>query len=206
MVDFSLIKQKPLFWEIKLNLSLKGRYSLHQAIQTIEGNFHGHFRWLGLIEPDEPDVILFQWQSEVISWEMVEKEKRKNQEIGTFHSTFAPKLKVEAFIRQDDAFWLDFFLEGLSIPFSQPEPEQKLILPSSFIKDQIINDLRYNDHLKAGSNKIFIPLKEMNQPEYRQNFSWKWSYPPDYSILSSIKSGTEHEVQGELFIKAHFKK
>lgn len=203
--QYSATKPQALFWEVKLNLFLKGSYSFQQADRYLEGYYRGHFRWQGLIEPDEPDVILFQYQNERISWEIMEREKRKDQEISFHRSSLAPELKVEAFILEGEAFWLDFFMESFPIPFSWPTPRQNLILPASFIKEQVINNLRYNDHLRAGSNKIFIPLKGLAQPEFRQNFFWKWSYPANYPQLGSHELGSEHEVLVELIIKSRHK-
>lgn len=201
---YSSIRPEGLFWEVNLNLFLKGSYACQQDDRYFEGYYRGHFRWQGLIEPDDPDVILFPYQCERVSWEIIEKEKRKGQEIFSHQPSLAPELKVEAFILEGEAFWLDFFMESFPIPFSLPDPRQKLILPASYIKEQRINNLRYNDYLKVGSNKVFIPVKGLAQPEYRQTFFWKWSYPPHYPHLGTHELGTEHEVVVELVIKSRY--
>lgn len=199
-------RPKPLFWEVRLNLYIKGNYLFHDQSRNLEGSYSGHFRWQGLMEPDEPDIILYHWQSEVVSWQVSEKEKREDQEMTVSRSSNPPQLKVGTFLRQEEAFWLDFILENPPDSFSPSLIEPKIILPASFIRNLIFNGLRYNDYLKNGSNKISVPVNEMNQPELRRNFSWLWSYPSNYPHLDLNELGTEHKVDVELYIKSHYKK
>ncbi len=202
----SQLKPWPSFWEVKINLFIKGNYLLFDQNRSLEGCYHGQFRWQGLLEPDEPDLILYHWQTEVLSWEVLEKEKKGDKETAFSRSSNPPRLKVGTFLREDEAFWLDFFLEDPSDSFSPSQIKRKLILPASFIRNLIVNGLRYNDFLKGGSNKIFVPIKEMAKPEFHQNFSWKWSYPPSYPKLHLNEFGEEHEVNVTVQIKSHYKK
>jgi len=202
---FSQSGPKPLYWEIKLDLILKGSYLFSDKERSIEGNFHGHFLWQGLLEPDEPDIILYHWQTETLIWEISEKEKREGKETNV-PCSLKPRFKVNAFLREGEVFWLDLLLEKEASTFSPSEFETQLVLPASYLRDLVVNGLRYNDYLQAGSNKISIPVKEMNRPEYRQSFSWKWSYPRSYPRLNLNELGEEHEVKIDLHLKAHYKK
>lgn len=202
----SQFRPEPLYWEIKLNLVLKGSYFFSDQERSIEGTFRGHFLWQGLLEPDEPDIILYHWQTETLSWEISEKEKKEGRETNISSSLKPPRFKVNAFLREGEVFWLDLLLEKEASTFSSSEFEPQLILPASYLRDLVVNGLRYNDYLRAGSNKISIPVKEMTRPEYRQSFSWKWSYPPSYPRLNLNELGEEHEVKIDLHLKAHFKK
>lgn len=197
---------RPLFWEVRLNLHIKGNYLVYDQNRRLEGSYSGHFRWQGLMEPDEPDIILYHWPTEVLSWEVLEKEKKEDREMTVSRSSNPPQLKVGTFLRQEEAFWLDFVLENPADSSSPPPIESKIIWPASFIRNLIVNGLRYNDYLKNGSNKIAVPVNEMTKSEFRRNFSWKWSYPADYPSLNLNELGTEYEVEIELYIKSHYKK
>lgn len=196
---------RPLYWEIKLNLTVKGSYLFSNKDRNVEGTFRGHFLWQGLLEPDEPDIILYHWQTETLSWEISEKEKKGGKETNV-PCCLKPWFKVNAFLREGEVFWLDLLLEKEASIFSPSEFESQLILPASSIRNLVVNGLRYNDYLRAGSNKISIPVKEMASPEYRQSFSWKWSYPRSYPRLNLNEFGEEHEVKIDLHLKAHFTK
>lgn len=204
--SFFQSRPNPLFWEVRFNLYIKGNYLFYDQDRNLEGSFQGHFRWLGLMEPDEPDIILYHWQTEVVSWEVSEKEKKGDREMTFSRSSNPPHLKVGTFLRQEEAFWLDFVLEPPLDSFSPFPIESKIIWPASFIRNLTVNGLRYNDFLKSGSNKISVPVKEMTKPEFRRTFSWKWSYPSNYPRLDFKEFGTEHEVEITLYIKSHYEK
>jgi hypothetical protein len=206
VAGFSQSRPKPLYWEIKLNLTLKGSYLFSDKDRSVEGTFRGHFLWQGLLEPDEPDIILYHWQTETLSWEISEKEKREGKETNVPCSLKPPRFKVNVFLREGEVFWLDLLLEKEAASFPSSEFEHQLILPASYLRDLVVTGLRYNDYLQEGSNKISLPVKEMTGPEYRQNFSWKWSYPRSYPRLNLNELGTEHEVKIDLHLRAHYKK
>jgi len=205
IAGFSQSRPRPLYWEIKINLILRGSYLFSDKDRNVEGVFRGHFLWQGLLEPDEPDIILYHWQTETLSWEISEKEKREGKETN-IPCSLKPRFKVNAFLREGEVFWLDLLLEKEASTFSPSEFEPHLVLPASYLQNLVFNGLRYNDYLQAGSNKISIPVKEMSRPEYRQSFSWKWSYPRSYPRLNLNELGEEHEVKIDLHLKAHFEK
>ncbi len=193
------------WWEVIFELSLEGSYFCRLEGRVIDGNFKAVFLWEGLMEPDEPDVILYHLSSRALLWEAKEKETDGFTSRETDFSSHAPpRLAVKSLIRQDDYLLLDFRVESLGIPLSWPQPLYQLLLPSSSIPEQKQPGIRYNDYLDEGSNRLAIPVKEIARQVYEENFSWSWNFSPDLSPFERKHFKTEHRVKARVRIKPHF--
>lgn len=199
-------EQAPRFWQITLELQLEGTYCSRQENHTFQGAFSGAWRWQGVMEPDEPDVILFHLETEVLKWELREKDLVAGKERAVLVSSSSPpRLKVDCLLRQADAFYLDFFLEPLAIPVGVTTPHHRLLLPASASQDLQWERMHYNEYVSHGSNWVVVPAKEIYSQDYEKNFSWSWTFPPGSVLPESSELTSEHQVKLILRIKAHFK-
>jgi len=197
--------QTPRFWQIILELQLEGTYCWHQENHTFQGAFSGAWRWQGLMEPDEPDVILFHLETEVLKWEVKEKDLVAGQERAALVSSSSPpRFRVGSFLRQADAFYLDFFLEPIAIPLGLPAPPHRLFLPASASQDLRWEQMRYNEYVSHGSNWVVVPAKEICGRDYEKNFAWSWTFPHIYARPASPDLTSEHQVKLILQIKPRY--
>lgn len=197
--------QIPRFWEVSLNIQVEGNYSCRLEGRQLEGIFSGSFRWEGVMEPDEPDVILYHFRTHVLFWEVKEKETSGQVSSGFLPvASDPPGLAVTTFLRQGDLFDLHFFIKSFSTPLSSTRPKYRLIMPASFGQDFRGESVRYNDYVFDGSNRIAVSAKELFTRDLSQIITWSWRFPRQPSSEQGEEFRTEHRVKVELNLKRRF--
>lgn len=197
--------QIPRFWEVSLNIQVEGNYSCRLEGRQLEGIFSGSFRWEGVMEPDEPDVILYHFRTHVLFWEVKEKETSGQVSSGFLPvASDPPGLAVTTFLRQGDLFDLHFFIKSFSTPLSSTRPKYRLIMPASFGQDFRSESVRYNDYVFDGSNRIAVSAKDLFTRDLSQIITWSWRFPRQPSSEQGEEFRTEHRVKVELNLKRRF--
>ncbi len=197
--------QIPRFWEVSLNIQVEGTYACRQDGRQLEGTFAGFFCWEGLMEPDEPDVILYHLRTDVRSWEVKEKEAGSSVSSGFLPvASDPPVLTVTTFLRRGDLFDLHFFISSFFVPLSLSRPGCRLIMPASSGQDLRNQNVRYNDYVFEGSNRVAISADELFSRESHHTITWSWRFPPDGLRKEVQEFRSEHRVRVKLEIKPRF--
>jgi hypothetical protein len=215
LIDFSLFfpgilnaqdQQKPRWWEIKMTISTKGEYKQDARDAQCSGTYSFTIAWIGAMEVDQDDYLLYHTSSELQQWEAQERAAypQEIKALTTQDFPDKPELKVNYILKKGDGLYFDFVVRGFDVPLS-PAPEHfYLDLPTSEENTFASSGGSYNPHVRAGSNRIFLDEKQIYRSPLEKSFAWTWKnqawlQETDKNIFQS----NSHSVQVKIIIIPH---
>lgn len=164
----------PPWWEVRIDLAVRGEYTIKDFGATFAGEFACRTRWHGSMEPDGPDFLLYHTTTDVPEWEIVEKAALPNATRIVTQKADAqkPRLRVNFIIRQGGDLRFDFEVDGIRIPLSDSPEKFELILPRS--KECFGEGTGYGDSISKGNNLVSIGAEGLESGHAEKSFSWEW--------------------------------
>jgi hypothetical protein len=164
----------PPWWEVRIDLAVRGEYTIKDFGVTFAGQFSGRTRWHGSMEPDGPDFLLYYTTADVPEWEIVEKTALPNATriVTQKADTQKPRLRVNYIIRQGDDLRFDFEVDGVLVPLSDSPEKFKLVLPRS--KECFGEGTGYGESISKGNNLVAMGAEGLESGHAEKSFSWEW--------------------------------
>jgi len=196
----------PLWWEIILDLRTQGEYRLEGREGRFLGNYTFAVRWLGSMERDDDDYLLYPLDCELRTWDAQETASASNAV--TFFTTGdfrdRPSFVFNYIFRQGQELHLDFGVNGIVIPQAEGPDRTLLLFPASAENNQHDNEISYNNFVTKGSNRIALEETEIYAGSLKRTYSWtwknrRWTLKQQQTIFTSHS----HEVEVKLAIIPH---
>lgn len=171
------------------------------------GTYRFAIRWIGCLEKDDHDYLLYRINSELCNWEAEETEAT-SQNVKSLRTTDfreKPRFKLQYIIRKENNLHLDFIVDRLIIPQDEAEDALVLLLPSSEENDQHNLLVNYNACVLKGSNRVFVEERKIYSGPIEKDFTWTWKlnqWLPESQGLVFTSQG--HRVKVSLAITPHF--
>ncbi|HEK85418.1 MAG: hypothetical protein ACPLZD_06055 [Candidatus Saccharicenans sp.] len=197
------------FWQLCFRLQVEGTYKI--TSENIEGCYRLDLEWLGFLEGDGLDFIIYHLGVYPYVWELREKTPRglltinslgqhKANEVYPF---LPPELKLEYIQGSEKEIIFYFYLKSLPVPIDQKAERPGgflLIFPSIPWKEKLNGEVSLNRKI-IGQKIISIPRSRLKSDEFKENFSWAEEITPKYSTV--VPFYQEHQVKVDIrFIKA----
>jgi hypothetical protein len=196
----------PLWWEIILDLRTQGEYRLEGRGERFLGNYTFAIRWLGCIERDDHDYLLYPLDCELRTWDA--QETASASDAITFFTTSdfrdRPSFTFNYIIRQGHELHLDFNVTGIVIPQAEGSDSSLLLFPASAENDQHDYEVRYNNFVTKGSNRIALEETKIYAGRLERTYSWTWKNERwTLKQQQTIFTSHSHEVEVKLAIIPH---
>lgn len=198
----------PLWWEIVLELKTKGEYRLERpAGGGFSGNYTYSVRWIGCMEVDEQDYLLYPLDSELRQWEA--QETAASPETPAFLTTddfsAKPSFTLKYILRRGRDLYLDFVADGMVFPQNDPEGGVPLLFPSSEENNQQGDELAYNAWVTGGSNRVSLQEAEIYSGPFQKSYAWSWKHQGwQLKQQETVFTVQSHRVEVLLRIIPHF--
>lgn len=172
----STLFPKECWWEILIQLTSKGVYTLEEAKTTYTGRYGYSIQWSGCMEQDGEDFILYHENSELLRWEPQEKKKQSGiPEIKrTKKFSEKPSFAFNYILTKDENIHFDFLIQGFRVPQQGQNPRYYLHLPASKENSYHPTDIAYNLHIYKGSNQVYFSKDDLLNESSKKDFHWSW--------------------------------
>jgi hypothetical protein len=197
------------WWEIIIQLTSKGTYSLEKANTSYSGKYGYTIQWSGCMEQDGEDFILYYENSELLRWEPQENKKRSDiSEIKmTKEFTEKPSFAFNYILTKKDNIHFDFLIRGFHVPQQNQNSRYYLHLPASKENSYHPTDIAYDLHVNKGSNHVHFSRADLLKEHSKKDFHWSWKR---HSSLGSAKEASylthSYDVDVEISILRRLKK
>ncbi len=163
------------WWEVRLELTVRGGYAVRGPAQSCSGEFECRARWEGTLQRDGDDFLLFHARADVPSWRIRETPDPPDagEVLTEFDAPGKPRLRLNYVIRQDDEVRFSFVLEGIDVPLRDSQGKFPLVMPRS--KDPSAGEEEYGKCISDGDNLIAVDDKGLEQKSLEKSFSWDWT-------------------------------
>jgi len=106
------------WWEIIIQLTSKGIYSLKGAKTSYLGKYGYTIQWSGCMEQDGRDFILYHENSELLRWEPEEKKRQSGIPEIKIAKDFSekPSFAFNYILTRKDHIHFDFLIRGFHVP------------------------------------------------------------------------------------------
>jgi len=198
---------KPYFWEIMLVLSSNGDYAVENGERSNIGHYSFILLWLGCMEEDMDDYIIYHETSELVEWNAREEVQSpdSSQIISGDDFSKRPGFDFHYILRRDKNLHFDFQVDGFYVPQESSDPKFYLTLPSSYENKRPSSQVDYNAFLLRGSNSIQIEEEEIYQHMIEKTYCWTWKYHQSLSGKKRpISFSNFHNVKVVLTIIPHY--
>lgn len=167
---------RPAWWEIRLNTTVKGGYTLKGGSSPISGEYTCRARWEGSLERDGEDFLLYHLKTEILEWRLAERTSRPGGEsvLGEKDTDVRPLLRLNYVLKDGPDVQLDFDLMGVPIPLHPFPVKLALEFPSSEVERYLFPGSNYGDFVCQGSNRVVIPGSDLLRSAAKRTFSWEW--------------------------------
>ncbi len=196
----------PLWWEISLDLRTQGDYRLEAREGRFVGNYTFAVRWLGTMERDDHDYLLYPLDCDLRTWDAQETASASNAV--TFFTTTdfrdRPSFIFNYIFRKGSELHLDFSVNGIVIPQAEGPERILLLFPASAENKQHDYEVSYNNFVAKGSNRIALEETEIYAGRLERTYSWTWrSKRWTLKQQQTIFTSHSHEVEVKLAIIPH---
>jgi hypothetical protein len=200
------VQDPPLWWEIVLDLRTQGEYRLEESGRRFLGNYTFAIRWLGCMERDDDDYVLYPLDCELRTWDAQETASASNTLAFFTTSDFRdrPSFIFNYIFRQGHELHLDFNVSGIVIPQPESADSALLLFPASAENNQHDNEMSYNNFVTKGSNRIALEETEIYAGRLERTYSWTWKNERwTLKQQQTIFTSHSHEVEVKLTIIPH---
>jgi hypothetical protein len=164
------------WWDVGLELEVRGTYELKNSEAARTGDFIYRAMWVGTMERDGEDFLLYQVGTTTHAWEAQEKTHRgKDVSVVTEKETASrPVIKLNYILRNGKHLDFDIVVEAIPIPLAPSKEKFSLSLPCSteHVRDR---GLLYNEFITSGSNTIRVPAGALAENSFEKRFRWEWT-------------------------------
>lgn len=166
----------PRWWEITLLLKTDGDFKLDEGGLSTVGNFSFTVQWTGWLEKDDHDYVLYRLDCKLCDWEARETFflSEATRVLTTNDFPDKPDFSLKYLIRVGNNLNLDFLVNGMAVPQADSDDPFPLLLPSSEQNDQKKAEIRYNDCVTKGSNRVEVPEGELYSGPVSRAYAWIW--------------------------------
>lgn len=202
-------QQKECWWEINIQLSSNGTYTLNESKTSYTGKYAYTIQWSGCMEQDGQDFILYHEDSKLLRWKPQEKKKQSGiPEIKITHKfSDKPSFGFNYILTKKENIHFDFLVHGFQVPQQGQNHRYCLHLPASKENSYRPTDITYDLHIYKGSNQVYFHKDALLDESVKKDFHWSWK-------RNSSTGGTEdpsnlshsYDVDVEISILKHLKK
>jgi len=197
----------PRWWEMTLDLKTDGEYKIEGVDGTFKGQYTLAIRWLGCMERDDHDYLLYNLDSELRKWDAHESASSPGAESMRTRRGFRdkPSFDFKYIFRKGEELHLDFLVTGIPVPQSDSEDSFLLLFPSSEENDQHDFQVAYNAFVAKGSNRDCLGEAEIYSGPVAKKYSWAWKH--QQWILKqqrTVFAAQAHRVEVVLSVIPHF--
>jgi hypothetical protein len=197
----------PLWWEIRLDLKTRGEYKLEEKNSRYSGDYTFAIRWTGCMERDDNDYLLYHFEQRLCLWEAQEAASPPQTRGVLTASDFKekPSLNLKYILRRDDDLLLNFLVDGIVVPQSNPEGGFPLLFPSSQENGQHDLQVDYNTCVVSGSNSVSLREAEIYAGPVSKNFAWTWKHEQrQVKKQRAVFTSQSHRAEVWLSIIPHY--
>jgi len=159
-----------------LTVSVSGRYRLEDGTFRAEGEYAYSAAWLGFLEKDDDDFIVYRAGTEERLWKMREAYEGPGGAgtAGEAEAGGRPSLRLKLVSREADQLFVEFEAEGVMVPLGPRENKVRLEFPAS--RAGPTGRLSaYDRSVTKGSNLVVIPLKETRAGRFSGSYEWEYT-------------------------------
>ncbi len=197
----------PDWWEIKILLSTFGDYKLKEGDTLYIGQYSFDVPWIGCLERDMEDFIIYHENWELQNWEAQETAKSLDNSSILTHDKFVdkPNFVFNYIIPKDRYFYFNFFVDGLSIPQNKSKGKYDLELLASEESTKHSSSSNYNQYITEGSNRILLDREKDFSKSTEKAFHWNWKYQKWLDSQNEpVYLAHTYEVDVKISIIPHF--
>lgn len=201
--------QEECWWEIIIQLTSKGEYTLYEGRTFYSGKYAYTIHWSGCMEQDGQDFILYHEDSELLQWEPWEKKKQSGISEIKIVKKFSekPSFALNYILTKQENIYFDFLVHGFHIPQQEPDRQYYLHLPASKENSYHPTDIKYDFHVYKGSNQVCFLKADIFDGSINKDFHWSWKrHSSSESAENSSHLSHSHDVDVEISIMRHLKK
>lgn len=171
---------QPRLWQVFFKLQLSGSY--HCPMAEIEGNYSLEADWLGFLEEDGLDFIIYHLGPYPIRWEITEKtpagiftnmpsRSSKNFKLCNLPP---PELQMEYIQGGEKEIRVYYSLKNLPVPISPSYQRSEfwLYFPSVPWKQTLTDESKIKKKI-IGQKIISLPRSRLESKECQEDFSWR---------------------------------
>lgn len=197
------------WWEVLLQLTSKGTYSLEEENASYSGNYTYTIQWSGCMEQDGEDFILYYEDSDLVRWSPQEKKKLPGRDDVQIKKNFSekPSFDFNYIVAKKDTIHFDFLVRGFRVPQQCRAQRYYLHLPASKESSYHPTDIAYNLHIYKGSNQIYFSKNDLLQDSVKKDFHWSWKrHSSEGDEEQSSYLSHSYDVDVAITISRHIKK
>ncbi|MGD9344616.1 MAG: hypothetical protein PVH84_02055 [Candidatus Aminicenantes bacterium] len=170
------VHARECWWEILIELTSKGTYTLEEADASYSGNYAYTIQWSGCMEQDGEDFILYHEDSDLIRWTPQEKKKVPGSGETQIKKNFSekPSFAFNYILTKKDNIHFDFLVRGFRVPQQRREKRYYLHFPASKENSYHPTDIAYNLHIYKGSNQVYLCKDDLLDKSVTRDFHWSW--------------------------------
>lgn len=162
------------WWEVRLDLSADGEYSVRGGGVPVAGEYACRARWEGRLEQDGEDFLLVHLRTEILDWRLREWSGPAGREdVLEAPAEVRPELRMSYVLKDDREVEFVFELGGVAIPLHASPLTVPLELPRASGRAPGEPGQRYGDFVCRGSSRVAIPETDLHGRS-RRRFSWDW--------------------------------
>ncbi|MCI4445328.1 MAG: hypothetical protein JHC32_04805 [Candidatus Aminicenantes bacterium] len=192
------------FWQIIFRFQSRGSYKVTSG--KVEGNYTLTQEWLGFLEEDGPDFIIYHLEVRLISWDFTEKTSdgflavslNGKDKIKKNINPKPPEFRMEYIKGEEKEICFYFSLDSLPIPINKKPGQQEWLLafPSIPWEEKNMKEIGLKKKI-TGRKRVSLSREKLELPEYQENFGWEEKTSLQSSNAESFSQ--EHQVQISVF-------
>jgi hypothetical protein len=166
--------QQEKFWQVFFKLEISGEYK-SSASDYLQGFYCLDLEWLGFLEEDGLDFIIYHLGLYPSRWEITEKSATgvlTSSEDGK-REVPVPGFRLEYVRGEEKEIYFYFSVDNLSIPLNKLPglPETRLIFPSIPWTPVPPDESRVRKII-SGQKLLVIPREKLKLHDFEQRFDW----------------------------------
>jgi hypothetical protein len=175
-LSFSQSSSGPSWWEVSLSVTVKGGYAIEGAGPPVSGEFTCRARWTGTLESDGKDFLLYHLKTEVLEWRLAEKSGSPKGEslLLAQETSETPRLRLNYVLREGSDVRFDCEFREISVPLHASPVKVALEFPRASGHAALSPGSGYGSCISRGSNRIVIPVSDLERRAAERTFSWEW--------------------------------
>lgn len=175
-ITFARPAARPSWWQIRLTVTVSGGYALKGGGVPISGEYTCRAQWLGSLEVDGDDFLLYHFKTEILDWRLAEKAVRPGGETVLEEKDAAdkPDLRLNYVLKDGKNIEVDFNLMGIPVPLHPFPVKVGLEFPGAKVREALFEGSSYADFVIRGSNRIVLPGSDLLRPSAERKFNWEW--------------------------------
>ena len=201
--------QKECWWEIIIQLTSSGAYTLDEGKASYSGKYAYAIKWSGCMELDGEDFILYYEDSKLIRWDSQEEKKQSCLPEIKIIKKFSekPSFALNYLLTKKENIHFDFLVHGFHVPQQRDNSQYYLHLPASKENSYQPTDIAYDPHIYKGSNQVYFHKDDLLDESIKKEFHWSWKRHSSRGKAGNTSFLTHsHHVDVEITILKHLKK